>query len=141
MTPYYTTPPPPPYHPPMRPKNGIGTFALVVAVLGLAVCWSVLGGLALGAVAIVMGLIGRGRANRGQATNRTVATSGIALGALAIVVSLAIIPAWVRVYREVQMPAYFDCVATTSDQDGVRTCVDEFQKRIDVLFTGGAAAG
>ncbi|MCP9272621.1 DUF4190 domain-containing protein [Mycolicibacterium arenosum] len=138
MTQYYGGPPPhpQPLSAPMAPrrKNWIGTTALVVAVGGLAICWSVLGGVLLGAVGIVMGLVGRGRVARAEADNRTVATSGIALGVLAVVVSLALIPAWVRFAREVEMPAYLDCAAKTSDQEGARRCMDDLQERIDELF-------
>lgn len=136
---YYGTPPPPPLLAPTR-KNWIGTTALAVAIVGLALCWSVAGGVFLGAVAIVLGIVGRGRAARSEADNRPVATSGIALGALAIVVSLALIPAWVRFAGEVEMPAYLDCSAKASGQEEARRCADDLQKRIDEVFGSAASS-
>ena len=136
MTQHHATPQPA-YQVPARLKNWVGTTALAAAVLGLVFCWSVVGGVLLGAVAIVMGISGRTRAQRREADNRTVASSGIALGALAIVVSLALVPVWMRFFREVRMPTYFECVADTRDQDGARRCADDFQKRIDELFDSG----
>lgn len=141
MIPYYSGPPPLPLPAPVPSrKNWIGTTALVVAVGGLAICWSVLGGVFLGAVAVVMGVVGRGRVARSEADNRPVATSGIALGVLAIVVSLALVPAWVRFYGEVDVPVYLDCAAKASDQQGAQRCADDLQKRIDVVFGGTASS-
>lgn len=134
---YYGAPPPPPA--PAR-KNWIGTTALAVAIVGLVLCWSVAGGVFLGAVAIVLGVVGRGRVARSEADNRPVATAGVALGVLAIVVSLALIPAWVRFSGDVEMPAYLDCSAKASDQDAARRCADDLQKRIDEMFGGAASS-
>jgi hypothetical protein len=143
MTQYHGGPPPPPYYgspmpyrvpaPPTK-RNGLGTTALVLAVIGLALCWSVIGGVLLGIVAIVLGASGRARVARSEADNRTVATSGIALGVLAVVVSLAVIPVWTRFYSEIGMPAYFACVSGTTDPAAARRCADDLQKRIDTLF-------
>lgn len=135
MTQYYGGPAPPPV-PAVPRKNWIGSTALAVAVVGLAMCWSVLGGVLLGALAIVMGFVGRGRVTHSEADNRTVATSGIALGVLAIIVSLAIIPAWMRLAREVEMTTYLECSAKATDQDGARRCADGLQERIDEVFRG-----
>lgn len=140
MYPYpYAHPPQPIPQPGPRAavrKNWIGTTALVAAVVGLALCWSVVGGVLLGAVAVGAGLIGRGRAAAGEADNRTVATSGIALGVLAVVVSLALVPAWVRIYRDVDVPAYLDCVSTTTDRPGAEQCANQLSERVDGLFGG-----
>jgi uncharacterized membrane protein len=110
--------------------NWLGTTALVTAIVGLIVCWSVLGGVAFGVIAIIVGVSARGRVKRGEATNGSVATSGIALGVLAVVVSLAVIPIWVRLYQEVDAPAYVDCVAKTSDQQGAEKCAEELRQRV-----------
>jgi hypothetical protein len=130
----YPPPPPLPYatppHIPRRPVNWIGTTALLTAIVGLILCWSVVGGVTFGVIAIIVGVNARGRAKRGEATNGPVATAGVALGVLAVVVSLAVIAIWVRFYREVDGPAYVDCVATASDQQGIAKCADELRQRI-----------
>lgn len=131
--PQYPVPPPVPRSP-VR-KNWVGTTALVVAVAGLALCWSVIGGVALGAIAVVAGFLGRARAASGEADNRTVATSGVALGVLAVVVSLALVPVWLRVYREADVRAYVDCVsAAKADRDAAEQCAQKLTERVNTLF-------
>ncbi|MEO3976257.1 DUF4190 domain-containing protein [Streptomyces sp. CAU 1734] len=71
---------------PMR--NGLGVAALVLGVLGLItgpiplIFW--LGG-TLALLALIFGLVGRGRAKRGEASNKGVATAGAVLGLLGMI--------------------------------------------------------
>ena len=132
--------PAPPVPIPARPVNWLGTTALAVAIVGLVLCWSIFGGLVCGVIAIIVGVTARGRVRRGEATNGTVATSGIALGTLAVIVSLAVVPVWVRIYRDVDVPAYVDCVSETSDQPGAKKCADELRQRLEQELGGTAAA-
>jgi hypothetical protein len=108
----------------------MGATALVVAILGLVGAVSVVGGVALGVTAIIVGFSGRRRAKRGVATNGEVATAGIVLGALAIVVSLAVIAIWVRGYQEVDFGSYVNCVTKNSEPQHVEKCANEFQQRL-----------
>jgi hypothetical protein len=90
--PVYIPPAPQPPSAPMSPANGMGLTALVLGISGLATSWiPFLGclGLIAGVLAIVFGALGLGKANRGQATNRSSAVAGLATGILAVVVSLA----------------------------------------------------
>jgi hypothetical protein len=134
MTQYPASHPPPPYAgsapAPTKPKNWIGATALGVAILGLVGSVSVVGGVALGVTAIIVGFSGRRRAKRGEATNGEVATAGIVLGALAIVVSLAVIAIWVRGYQEVDFGSYVNCVTKSSEPQHVEKCANEFQQRL-----------
>ena len=78
----------PPYGAPMR--NGLGTAALVLGIIGVvsgARMFFV--AFVLGILAVVFGLVGRGRAKRGEASNKTAATWGFALGVVAILASIA----------------------------------------------------
>ena len=59
------------------------------------------------------------------------ATGGIVLGVLAVVVSLAVIAVWVRVFGEVGVPAYVDCVSKTSERQGIEKCADELRQRVE----------
>src|SRR5215212_325332 len=71
--------------PTARPRrNGMGTAALVVVVV---ILFAPLGAF-LGLVALVLGIVGLVRANRGQADNRGQAVAGLVTGALALVVGL-----------------------------------------------------
>ncbi|MET8829173.1 DUF4190 domain-containing protein [Streptomyces sp. NPDC004610] len=73
----------------VQPSNGLGTTGLVLGIIGV-VCsvtfflWFL--GVILGILAIIFGAIGRGKANRGEATNRGAATAGLVCGIVATVV-------------------------------------------------------
>jgi hypothetical protein len=137
----YPPPPQQPYYggyqpPPTGPKNGLGIAALVIAILGLVFCWTVIGGGVLGVVAVIIGILGRGRAKRGQATNGGVAIAGVVLGVLAVIVSLVFIPIWMGVFSEVGGTDYLDCVASAgSDPKAVQGCADRLRERMENQFS------
>jgi hypothetical protein len=140
--PYPGSYPPPPqpyagYAPPsIGPKNGLGIAALVVAIIGLVFCWTVVGGVILGFIAIILGFVARGRVKRGQATNGGVAIAGIVLGFLAIIASLVFIPIWYGVFEEVGGTDYVDCVSKAgNDADAIQKCVDQFRDRVENQFS------
>ncbi|HWU07845.1 MAG TPA: DUF4190 domain-containing protein [Streptomyces sp.] len=69
------------------PANGLGIAAMVlgiIAVVGFCM-WGI--GIILGILALIFGIIGRGRAKRGEATNGGMALAGIILGSVSIVIS------------------------------------------------------
>ncbi|PFG40537.1 hypothetical protein ATJ97_3067 [Georgenia soli] len=74
------------------PRNGMGLAALIVAVISLVIAWvpflGLLGGLG-GLVAVVLGAVALGRANRGEATNRGTAIAAIVIGVIAILLAIA----------------------------------------------------
>ncbi|GAA2441161.1 DUF4190 domain-containing protein [Streptomyces glaucus] len=78
----------PGYTQPLQPSNGMGTTGLVLGIIGV-VCsltfflWFF--GVVLGILAIIFGAIGRGKANRGEATNKGAATAGLVCGIVATV--------------------------------------------------------
>lgn len=88
--------PMPPYGvwPPPTARNGFGTTAMVLgivgAVLGIA-CFGAVLGLPLGIAAIIFGIIGLRLANRGEATNRSQALTGLILGIVSTLISAAMI--------------------------------------------------
>ncbi|MYX76029.1 DUF4190 domain-containing protein [Streptomyces sp. SID3915] len=68
------------------PANGLGIAAMVlgiIAVVGFCM-WGI--GIILGILALVFGIIGQGRAKRGEANNGGMALAGIVLGSIAILV-------------------------------------------------------
>ncbi|MBJ7340841.1 DUF4190 domain-containing protein [Mycolicibacterium sp.] len=118
------------------PRNGTGTAALVVAIVGLAFCWSVVGGVAGGIVAVVLGLIGRGRASRAEADNGGIATAGTALGVVAIVASLAFAVIWAYAWRDSGGTDYLDCAMKAgNDQSAVQACTDKWLNEIQNKFS------
>jgi hypothetical protein len=87
--------PPPPPPPPayngdgplsrQQPRNGLGAAALVCGIVAVVLSfipvinwftWP------LGVLAVVFGAVGWGRANKGQATNKSMAIAGLVLGIL-----------------------------------------------------------
>ena len=119
------------------PRNGTGTAALAVAVAGVVTCWSVVGGIAGGVVAVILGVGGRGRATRNAADNGAVATAGMALGVVAAVASVAFAVVWVFAWRDAGGADYLNCVTKAgNDQAAAKACTDkwlnEIQERFDV---------
>ncbi|MEU8705922.1 DUF4352 domain-containing protein [Streptomyces sp. NPDC048565] len=72
-------------------RNGLGTAALVLGIIGtvsgLIPFFFWLAGI-LGLIALILGLAGRGRAKRGEATNKGVTTFGAALGLVSLILSV-----------------------------------------------------
>ncbi len=99
-------------------------------------CWTVIGGIVLGVVAIIIGIVGRGRAKRGEATNGGLAIAGTVLGALAVIASLVFIPIWMGVFSEVGGTDYLDCVARAGqDRNAVQGCADQLRERVENQFS------
>ena len=112
-------------------RNGTGTAALAIAVAGLALCWSVVGGLACGVIAVVLGVLGRGRASRGEADNGPIAMAGIGLGAVAVVASVAFVVVWAIAWRDAGGSQYLDCAMRAgNDQKAVQACTDKWLNEI-----------
>ena len=136
----YPPPPPAPYAgyapPPVGPKNGLGIAALIVAIIGLVFCWTVVGGIILGVVAVIIGFLARGRVKRGEASNGGVAIAGIVLGIVAIVLGLVFIPIWYSLFEGAGVTDYVDCVSRAgSDQEAVQQCANQFQERVEDKFS------
>ncbi len=114
------------------PKNGLGIASLIVAIIGLL---SIFGGILLGIVAVILGVLGRGRAKRGEATNGGVATAGIVLGVLAVVVSIIAIALTVMFAREVGAGDLFECLQQAgNDVEAQQECQEQFQRNIEDQF-------
>jgi len=121
---------------PVPPRNGLGIAALVIAILALVTTFSVAGGILLGSVAVILGIMGRGRVKRGEANNGGTALAGIVLGALAIVVGLAFIAIWVGLFNEVGGGDYFDCLQRAGqDSEKVQECSDRFRQSVEDKFS------
>ncbi|MFG3509869.1 DUF4190 domain-containing protein [Streptomyces sp. NPDC047821] len=69
------------------PANGMGITALVLGIIAVVLfCfWGL--GIILGVLALIFGVIGRKKAQRGEANNHGMALAGIILGAVGIVIS------------------------------------------------------
>lgn len=124
---------------PRAPANGLGIAALILAIVALLLTWSVIGGVIFGITALILGFLGRGRGQRGEATNGGVATAGIVLGAIACVLSLVFVGIWVyfgqRWFDDVGGSDYVQCLQQAGDDTTAQQlCEKEFERRIEDSF-------
>lgn len=73
------------------PRNGMGTAALVLGIIGVVLCWIPFTGWALNILAVIFGGVGIARAKSGQATNKSSALAGLILGVIGLAVWIVII--------------------------------------------------
>lgn len=114
-------------------RNTAGTIALLCGLLGLVFMALVPPiGLVLALAAIVLGLIGRARSLRGEATNRGQALAGAGLGALGMVVSLILIvdEAIYVAAHPALVHSLTQCRAQARTSKAVATCVQRFTKAV-----------
>ncbi|MEV6998222.1 DUF4190 domain-containing protein [Streptomyces sp. NPDC093982] len=73
------------------PSNGMGTAGLVLGIISAAIfcLWPV--AIVMGALALIFGSIGRGKARRGEATNPGQALAGMICGAVGLVLGLGML--------------------------------------------------
>ena len=69
----------------MAPQNGMGTWSLILGILGLLGCCSFI----FSILAIVFGVQGRKKASQGLATNGGMATAGMVLGIIGVVIGVS----------------------------------------------------
>ncbi|MFF9848358.1 DUF4190 domain-containing protein [Streptomyces litmocidini] len=72
-------------------NNGMGTASMVLGILAVALAFCSYGvlGLILGGVALPLGIVGRKRFLRGEASNKGQAVAGITLGSIGIALGIA----------------------------------------------------
>lgn len=77
---------------PMAPQNGMGLAAMVLGILSCALfCLYGVVSLVLGILAVVFGVKGRRKAERGEADNHGQAQAGLIMGVIGIVLGVAVI--------------------------------------------------
>ena len=74
-----------------RPNNGMGTASLVLGIIALVLSVTVFVGIICGLLAVIFGLIGRGRAMRHEATNGGSALAGTITGAFGFAIAVLIL--------------------------------------------------
>ncbi|MFD4371690.1 DUF4190 domain-containing protein [Streptomyces sp. NPDC058486] len=72
--------------------NGMGTAGMVLGIIGTCLFWFYgLPSIVLGVLALIFGLLGRKRVQRGEAGNGGAATAGIVLGVVSTVLGAAVL--------------------------------------------------
>ncbi|MGW4299665.1 DUF4190 domain-containing protein [Streptomyces sp. NPDC004646] len=80
---------------PALPQNGMGTSAMVLGILSLCLfCFYGIPSIVLGIIAVVLGVKGKQRADRGEATNRGSAQGGFVMGIIGIVLGILVVAFW-----------------------------------------------
>jgi hypothetical protein len=121
---------------PAAPKNGLGIAALVVAIIALLGSFSIIGGIIGGVVAVILGVIGRSRVKNGEANNGGVALAGIILGVISIIASLAFIPIYVGLFKDIGGGGYLECLQQAGqDRSAVEQCSDELRQTMSNRLT------
>jgi Domain of unknown function (DUF4190) len=116
-----------------RPVSGGGmaTAALVLGILALITSFTVIGGVLLGLLAVIFGIVGLRRANRGLAFGRGRAIAGIILGLLGIVVAGALIAAGLSIWNSPEGKDLKSCLKKAgSDQSQIQKCRDQFRNQV-----------
>ncbi|MEV0069909.1 DUF4190 domain-containing protein [Amycolatopsis sp. NPDC050768] len=115
------------------PRNGFGVTALVLGIIALVLCWTVWGGIILGVLALVFGILGVKRANRGQATNKGASIAGIVTGSIGLVIGLllAILVGSIFATFGSQIGDLQDCVQKAgTDQSQIQSCQQQFSDTV-----------
>jgi hypothetical protein len=117
--------------PPARTRNGFGIAALLLGLLALLLCWTILGGIIFGILALIFGLLGRGRAKRGEATNGGQAIAGVVLGVIGGLIAIGLIAIGVSLLNSPAGRSYQQCVQQSNyDPAKIEQCASEFVRQM-----------
>jgi hypothetical protein len=136
----YPPPPPMPYGgygpAPEIAKNGMGVAALISGLLSVPAAFTIIGGILLGLLAIALGILGHGRARRGEATNGGLAIAGVILGVLGIILSAVFAVTIWGWFKESGGRDFVDCMQSAgSDRAALQQCEDEFKGNLEDKFS------
>lgn len=109
-------------------SNGMGVAALVLGLLALVTSITIVGGIVFGVLAIVLGLVGRGRARRGEADNGGMAVAGVVLGLVGLLLSVLFLVIGVAIFSSDDGRNLIDCLTDAGDdQNAIEDCEREFE--------------
>ena len=113
-------------------RNGMGTAALVVGIIALITCWTVIGGVLLGLLAVIFGFVGRGRAKRGEASNGGAAIAGVVLGLLSLIVAVVIVAAGATffIHHKKDITNLQSCLNNATTQSQKTSCNQQFNSSV-----------
>jgi hypothetical protein len=117
-------------------KNGAGTTALVTGVVALVLAVLIIFfpiAATLGVVAAIFGLVGVGRANRGEADNKRHAIAGVVTGLVALVIAISI---GVRLGTFVMdhqgdFRSFWGCITSAPTKGEQNDCAERLARALD----------
>ncbi len=114
-----------------RPRNGFGVAALVLGLLALLLCWTIIGGIVFGILALIFGLLGRKRANRGEATNGGMSVVGAVIGTIGLVIAIGLIVLGISLFNTPAGQSYQRCIQEAQGAPAtLQRCLEEFAGKI-----------
>jgi hypothetical protein len=117
--------------PPRRPRNGFGITALVLGLLALVLCWTIVGGIVFGILAVIFGLLGRARAKRSEATNGGVSLAGIVLGVIGLLLTIGLVALGTSLLNTPAGQNYQQCLQQSGgDSAKMAQCFSEFGDQV-----------
>ena len=135
QTPYQGYPPPS-YGPPPKQGNAMAVWALVLAIVALLLCWTIVGGIGLGLIAVILGLIAFMRSRGANRGGGGMAITGVILGVLAIVASVVLVFVGIGIFKWLGGDEFADCMTRAgNDSAAQQRCADEFQRNLEDRFS------
>jgi hypothetical protein len=122
--------------PAARRRNGMGTTALVLGVVAIVLVLLLLFspvGAFLGLLAVLFGILGIMRANRGEADNRGQAVAGLVTGAIALLVGAFFtisIGVWFSTHVN-DFNRFGQCIEDSSGPDDREQCGRELARELE----------
>ncbi|ORI20525.1 hypothetical protein BJD99_03425 [Rhodococcus sp. 1163] len=110
-------------------------MAVVLAILGIVLCWTILGGIIFGLLAVVIGFIGRSKSRKGTATNGAISLVSIILGLVAVALSIVLLVVGIGLFNRSGGKDFADCISHAgNNQREQQRCADKWQQNIEDRF-------
>ncbi len=117
--------------PAVLPRNGFGIAALVLGLLALVLCWTVVGGIVFGILAVIFGLLGRARAKRGEANNGGMSVAGAVLGIIGLLLAIGLVVVFASLLNSPAGQNYQQCTQQAAgDPVKLQQCFSEFGHQV-----------
>jgi hypothetical protein len=119
----------------VQPVSGRGTgmaiASLILGILAVLSCFTVIGGVVLGVLAIIFGVIVVRRVGRGEASGKGMAIAGIVTGAVGVLLAIVLIAVGVSVFNSKSVQDLRSCLKDANgNQQAVNQCNQKYQEQV-----------
>ena len=110
----------------------MATAALVLGILAIVTCWTVIGGVLLGLLAIVLGVLAARKARRGEADGHGRAVAGVVTGAVGLLLAVALIAFGVSILNRTSTKNLKHCLKNANgNQSAVQQCQQQYKNEVN----------